>query len=120
MADKTQTDHKFPEQVERNIKKVADDAGKMVIEIADIAGEVDGINEQTEQQAHEFAGLRQATDTMAENTEAINHAIKIGIEVAEEANHDLESSREQVDSSLRQINPGGLSSSHSCGPGKSN
>ena len=105
MADQSQTtEHQFPPQIERSIKKVADDAGKMVIEIADIAGEVDGISELTEQQGSEFANLRQATTIMEENTDAINCAIKNGIEVAEGANHDLETSREQVDASLSQIN----------------
>jgi len=104
MADQSQTEHQFPPQIERSIKKVADDAGKMVIEIADIAGEVDGIGELTEQQGNEFANLRQATTVMEENTEAINCAIKNGIEVAEGANHDLETSRGQVEASLSQIN----------------
>lgn len=104
MSDQPQAKHQFPPQIERSIKKVADDAGKMVIEIADIAGEVDGINELTEQQGNEFANLRQATTIMGENTDAINCAIKTGIEVAGGANHDLETSREQVEASLAQIN----------------
>ncbi len=104
MADQSQAEHQFPPEIERSIKKVADDAGKMVIEIADIAGEVDGISELTEQQGNEFANLHQATVVMEENTAAINCAIKNGIEVAEAANHDLETSRTQVDASLSQIN----------------
>ncbi|MEA1923221.1 MAG: methyl-accepting chemotaxis protein [Pseudomonadota bacterium] len=95
--------HQFPPEIEQRIKQVADDAGKMVIEIADIAGEVDSIGEQTEQQAGEFANLRQATTIMEDNTEAINSAITAGIEVANSANQDLQNSRNQVETSLGQI-----------------
>ena len=98
-----QIKHRLQPDIERIIKKVADDAGKMVIEIADIAGEVDSIGEQTEQQGQEFENLRQATSVMEENTEAINGAISSGIEVAESANRDLQGSREQVETSLGQI-----------------
>ena len=104
MADHNdQIKHQFPPEIERSIKRVADDAGKMVIEIADIAGEVDSIGEQTEQQAGEFENLRQATAIMEENTEAINSAITTGIEVADSANRDLQGSRDQVETSLGQI-----------------
>ncbi len=104
MADyNNQNKHQFPAEIERSIKQVADDAGKIVIEIADIAGEVDSIGEQTEQQAHEFENLRQATAVMEENAASINSAITTGIEVADSANRDLQSSRDQVETSLGQI-----------------
>ena len=98
-----QVKHQFPPEIERRVKRVADDAGKMVIEIADIAGEVDSISEQTEQQANEFVNLRQATAVMEKNTEAINSAITAGIEVAGSASRDLQGSRNQVETSLGQI-----------------
>ncbi len=104
MADQFPAEHQLPPEVERTIKKVSNDAGKMVIEIADIAGEVDDISKLTEQQEAEFANLRQATTVMEENTAAINRAIKDSIEVAEAANQDLETSKTQVDASLTQIN----------------
>jgi len=96
-------DNNFSSEIEHRIKKVAEDAGKMVIDIADIAGEVDSIGEQTEQQATEFDKLRQATLVMQENTQAINGAISNGIEVAGNAGQDLRNSRAQIDSSLNQI-----------------
>ncbi len=104
MADpNNQIKHNLPPEIERSMKKVADDAGKMVIEVADIAGGVDNIGEQTEQQGHEFDNLRQATAVMEENTQAINSAISSGIEVAGNANRDLQGSRDQVEASLGQI-----------------
>ena len=99
----TQIKHQFPPEIEQRIKRVADDAGKMVVEIADIAGEVDGISKQTDQQACEFENLRQSTAAMEENTEAINSAIAAGVEVASSASQDLQGSRNQVETSLGQI-----------------
>ncbi len=98
-----QIKQQLPPEIEQSIKKVADDAGKIVIEIADIAGEVDSIGEQTEQQGHEFENLRQATAVMEDNTEAINSAISAGIEVAGSASRDLQGSQAQVETSLGQI-----------------
>ncbi len=98
-----QEKYQFPPEIKQRIKQVADDAGKMVIEIADIAGEVESIGEQTEQQACEFENLRQSTAVMEENTEAINNAIAAGIEVADSARQDLQGSRSQVETSLGQI-----------------
>ncbi|MBN2810067.1 MAG: methyl-accepting chemotaxis protein [Deltaproteobacteria bacterium] len=100
---KEEIKYQLPPEIERSIKRVADDAGKMVIEIADIAGEVDSISEQTEQQAREFEILRQATAVMEENTASINQAITAGIEVADGASRDLQNSRSQVEASLGQI-----------------
>lgn len=95
--------HQLPPEIERRIKRVADDAGKIVIEIADVAGEVDSIGRQTEQQAHEFENLRQATTVMEENTTLINNAIAASIDVAGTASRDLQGSRDQVETSLTQI-----------------
>lgn len=91
-------------EIAERIKKVANDAGEIVIEIADIAGEVEGINKQTEQQEQEFANLRQASSQMQENVLVINQAISNGIEVAENTDRELTSSRSQVETSLTQIN----------------
>ena len=91
-------------EMEQRIRRVADDAGKMVIEIADIAGEVENIGAQTEQQEQEFTHLRQATAVMQENVSAINQAIDNSVAVAENADRELAGSRGRVESSVSQIN----------------
>ncbi|MBW1645769.1 MAG: methyl-accepting chemotaxis protein [Deltaproteobacteria bacterium] len=86
-----------------HIRKIANDAGDIVIEIADVAGELETISQQTEQQAEQFDNLRQATSVMAAKTGDINDAIHSSMEVAAEATTDLENSRTQVHNSLEQI-----------------
>ena len=104
MSSEDIRDFQFPPEISQHIKKVADDAGKMVIEIADIAGEIDDISTQTEQQAQEFENLRQVAAVMEENTQEIHQAISNGAEVVDAANRDLQNSRSQVEASLNQIN----------------
>jgi methyl-accepting chemotaxis protein len=98
-----QTGELSPE-ITKRIKQVADDAGRMVIEIADIAGEIDGIGQQTEQQSQEFENLRRAAAVTEENITEINQAIGNGIEVVDHTNRDLANSRSQLGASLEQIN----------------
>ncbi len=90
-------------EFDRHIRKIANDAGEIVIEIADVAGELETISQETEHQAEQFDNLRQATKVMAAKTGDISQAIQTGREVAAEATSDLENSRGQVNHSLQQI-----------------
>ncbi len=99
----THTDQTFPDDAIERIRQIALDAGKMVIEIADVAGAVEIIDQQSEQQSREFGNLNQAAKEMEEKTTDINEAVHAGIEVAEEAVTDLHTSRKQADSSLKEI-----------------
>lgn len=98
-----QTGQTFPDDAIERIRQIALDAGKMVIEIADVAGAVEIIDQQSEEQSREFGNLNQAAKEMEKKTADINEAVHTGIEVAEEAATDLETSRKQADSSLQEI-----------------
>ncbi len=102
-TEQKHTDQTLPDDTVDRIRQIALDAGKMVIEIADVAGAVEIIDQQSEQQTREFSNLNQAAKEMEEKSTGINEAVHAGIEVAEEAVTDLQTSRKQADSSLREI-----------------
>ncbi|MCD6151487.1 MAG: hypothetical protein J7J70_07540, partial [Deltaproteobacteria bacterium] len=102
-ADHKHTDQTLPDDTIERIRQIALDAGKMVIEIADVAGAVEIIDQQSEQQTREFGNLNQAAREMEAKTTDINEAVQAGIEVSEEAVMDLQTSRKQADSSLKEI-----------------
>ncbi|MCD6151771.1 MAG: methyl-accepting chemotaxis protein, partial [Deltaproteobacteria bacterium] len=91
------TDQTLPDDTIERIRQISLDAGKMVIEIADVAGAVEIIDQQSEQQTREFGNLNQTAREMETKTTDINEAIQAGIEVAEEAVTDLQTSRRQAD-----------------------
>ena len=102
-VDHSRADQTLPDDTVDRIRQIALDAGKMVIEIADVAGAVEIIDQQSEQQTREFANLNRAAKEMEEKTSDINESVQAGIEVAEEAVTDLQSSRKQADNSLQEI-----------------
>jgi len=99
----THANQTLPDDTADRIRQIALDAGKMVIEIADVTGAVEIIDQQSEQQTREFANLNQAAKEMEEKTSDINESVQAGIEVAEEAVTDLQSSQKQANSSLQEI-----------------
>jgi len=101
--DASHSNQTLPEDTLDRIRQIALDAGKMVIEIADVTGAVEIIDQQSEQQTREFANLNLAAKEMEEKTSDINESVQAGIEEAEEAVTDLQSSQKQADSSLREI-----------------
>ena len=101
--DHSHSNQTLPEDTLDRIRQIALDAGKMVIEIADVTGAVEIIDQQSEQQTREFANLNLAAKEMEEKTSDINESVQAGIEEAEEAVTDLQSSQKQADSSLREI-----------------
>ena len=102
-VDHSRADQTLPDDTVDRIRQIALDAGKMVIEIADVAGAVEIIDQQSEQQTREFANLNRSAKEMEEKTSDINESVQAGIEVAEEAVTDLQSSRKQADNSLQEI-----------------
>lgn len=85
------------------IKKIAGDAGNIVIEIADVAGNIDkvttGVNDQTEK----LSAVLQAAHAMSDAKEKIAEATRQSLEVAHSANQDVETSRQNVQVSLKDI-----------------
>ena len=74
------------------IGKVAEEAGGLGIEIADVAGTVDDLTAHAEQQSESFQQLRDVSDTMAQSNERITTAAENATRSAENATGKVEAS----------------------------
>ncbi len=91
------------DQVADVIQKIAVDAGDIVIEIADVAGNIEDVTARINQQTDNFNMVRDAAAAMACSKDEIASAAQTSLSVAEKANSDVSQSREQVESSLANI-----------------
>jgi methyl-accepting chemotaxis protein len=85
------------------IGAVAQEAGTLGIEIADVAGSVEDVSLRMAKKAEIFAGLRQAAAGMSGTSEHIVTAAKTARSVAHRALGEVEGSRAQLNHSLDDI-----------------
>jgi len=85
------------------IQQIADDAGDIVVEIADVAGNIDHVTDRVNLQARSFEIVGDAATAMANVKAEIAQAAQSSIEVGGQANSDVESSNEKVRVSLETI-----------------
>jgi len=85
------------------MRELAEHAGKLGIEICDIAGNVEEVAVQAKQQAELFKGLRLAASETSAGNERITKAARDARDVAGRASTEVEASRETVTSSLDKI-----------------
>ncbi|MDJ0947314.1 MAG: methyl-accepting chemotaxis protein [Alphaproteobacteria bacterium] len=85
------------------IGKVAEEAGGLGIEIADVAGTVDDLAAYAERQAEMFDRLRQAADAMAGSNDHVAAAAGAAQQVAAEVTAKVERSSVTLNASLADI-----------------
>lgn len=90
-------------EVAEVIQKIAVDAGDIVIEIADVAGNIEDVTARVNLQSESFNVVREAAAAMSQSKDEIALAAHTSLEVAEQANQDVSQSREKVDVSLDNI-----------------
>lgn len=90
-------------QLETAIQKIADDAGDIVVEIADVAGNIDHVTARVDLQAKSFDMVGQAAQDMATVKAEIASAAQDSLAVAAQANQDVENSEQKVHVSLETI-----------------
>ncbi|NVK20018.1 MAG: methyl-accepting chemotaxis protein [Methylocystaceae bacterium] len=90
-------------QVGDVIQKIAVEAGDMVIEIADVSGNIEDVTARINQQTDSFNLVREAAAAMAQVKDEISNATQTSLEVSAQANADVTQSREKVEVSLYNI-----------------
>jgi methyl-accepting chemotaxis protein len=93
----------FSDQLETAIQQIADDAGVIVVEIADVTGNINHVTKRVEQQAESFKRVDEAAKAMAVVKAEIALAAQNSLQVADQANHDVESSEQRVLLSIETI-----------------
>jgi methyl-accepting chemotaxis protein len=85
------------------IQQLAEQAGGLGIEIADVAGNVEEISATVRQQSDELHGLLDNATEVADQNGRIVEAARASREGADAAAHEVETSRDTVQSSLEDI-----------------
>jgi methyl-accepting chemotaxis protein len=85
------------------IQQLAEQAGGLGIEIADVAGNVEEISATVRQQSNELHGLLDNATEVADQNGRIVEAARASREGADAAANEVETSRETVQSSLEDI-----------------
>jgi methyl-accepting chemotaxis protein len=85
------------------IRDVADAAGAVGLEVADIAGVVDSVGETVETQSRAFAGLSEANGEMIAATRQIGTAVATAEQVAKSAAGEMASSRRAMENAQAAI-----------------
>jgi methyl-accepting chemotaxis protein len=85
------------------LRQIADHAGKLGVEICDIAGGVEEVSLRIKRQAELFEDLRAAASETSAGNERIAAAARHAFEVAERASGEVSLSRATVDSSLQGV-----------------
>ncbi len=83
--------------------RLAGEAGAPAIEIVDVAGNVDAINEAVSRQAEEFQGLLRDADKVSQCNARIGQAVSQAGKVAEAAAQDVAASRKAVTEAVGEI-----------------
>lgn len=97
------TTNQISNELGHSIQKIADDAGDIVIEIADVSGNIDHINARVNLQAKSFNLVGEAAQAMADVKAEISAAAQNSIDVANQANQDVSASEQKVSVSLETI-----------------
>jgi methyl-accepting chemotaxis protein len=93
----------MPDSRSHLIAEVAEEAGVLGVQIADVAGHVEDVSARIARKAEIFVDLRQAASGMSASSERIGDAARTARSVAQGARAEVETSREQVQRSLTDI-----------------
>jgi methyl-accepting chemotaxis protein len=87
----------------RLVTSVADQAGKLSLEVADVAGTVDDVSRRILAQSESFAALDQATGAMLERVDAVGSAATAAQLAAGNVHQEMTASRRTLDDALGAI-----------------
>src|SRR5438552_9562784 len=90
----------------RLVASVAEEAGKMGLEVADVAGAVDEVSKRIHAQAESFGALRRETGSILEGTDRVGSAAQAAQDAAGKVHAEMTASRQKLDDALAAI--GGL------------
>jgi methyl-accepting chemotaxis protein len=93
----------MPDSRSHLIAEVAEEAGVLGVQIADVAGHVEDVSARIARKAEIFVDLRQAASGMSASSERIGDAARTARSVAQGARAEVETSRQQVQRSLTDI-----------------
>ncbi len=85
------------------IASIAEDAGSLVVSIADVAGDVDDVAGSVSRQARVFADLRDVAHSLAAANRQVGEAAQATRSVTATARSDLSGSRGQLQTALEEI-----------------
>jgi len=85
------------------LKEIADQAGKLGVEICDIAGHVDDVTVRVNRQADLFKNLRSAADQTSSGNKRISDAARHAHDIANRATAEVAESQATVNRSLEEI-----------------
>ncbi|GLR80588.1 chemotaxis protein [Azospirillum oryzae] len=85
------------------IADIAQEAGNLGIEIADIAGHIEDVNARVTHQSEVFTQLRDTGAKMSRSTQRISEASAVARSVTEQARQEVDSSHDRVQQSLSDI-----------------
>ncbi len=91
------------ERIEQLISAVADDVGKLGIEITDVAGNVDNVALRTQGQTKSFAEIRNSADRISEIERSLTETAKTTYSSARAAAEKMADSSDQVGRALEDI-----------------
>lgn len=90
-------------KLSNSIQNIANDSGLMVVEIADISGNIEDITARVDAQADSFNLIQEAALALVQSKDDISIAAQASLLAGEKANADVIQSREQVENSLGNI-----------------
>lgn len=91
------------QDVSATFNRVATEAGTLGIEIADIAGYIEGVSGRVEAQAAIFADLTTLAHRMVGSNEQVTEAAESSRRAAANAHQQVQSSSDQIDQALQDI-----------------
>ncbi len=97
------SDNGISSQLGSAIQKIADDAGDIVVEIADVSGNIDHVTARVKKQAKSFEIVGEAAQAMAAVKAEIAQAAQSSRAVGNQATDDVAASNEKVSLSLETI-----------------
>ncbi len=100
MSEAVRDDHDLDRKL---LQQLAEAAGELGIEVADIAGNVDDVNSRMQARADDLRGLKERASEVWEHNEQVASAARTSREEAEKAAGEVESSRQTVETSLNDV-----------------
>jgi hypothetical protein len=92
------------ERAAQVVAGVAIEIGKLAVEMADVAGDVQRVSQLVDGQADLFGGLRQSTDTIVASNQHIAEKAAETLANAATAQEEVKSSGGEIDTALLSIN----------------
>ncbi|MCC2112854.1 MAG: methyl-accepting chemotaxis protein [Hyphomicrobiales bacterium] len=85
------------------IGEVANAAGQLGVELADVSGNIDDVSSQFRHQADRFSDIRQATEILTASNQRISEIAAAANDTARDANSEMAKSQSRVERSLEDI-----------------